>query len=189
MTTERVRLREVALDAAIRIDADTRPPSRECLNERTEEILEAADLIAAWLTAPPPAVSITLTAGPITNRTPGATAPPSPQGDIMALELGDNQQVTITATPKDSVGEPTTDTITWAVDNTTAVQALQVSADTLSCTLLGAVPATGVTLTASDTQGNSAPFVFDVLSGPATSIGLSAGPVTAQTPPAPAPSA
>lgn len=104
----------------------------------------------------------------------------------MALELGDSQMVTITATPKDAAGQPTSDTVEWTVDNADAVKPLQVSDDTLAVTLLGAIPATGVTLTATDASGNSAPFVFDVVSGPATSLGLTAGPVTDQPPATPA---
>lgn len=115
----------------------------------------------------------------------GAVAPTS-TGEDMALELGDSQMVTITATPKDAAGQPTSDTVEWTVDNADAVKPLQVSDDTLAVTLLGAIPATGVTLTATDASGNSAPFVFDVVSGPATSLGLTAGPVTDQPPATPA---
>lgn len=183
MTTDRMRLREAAADLAARIDANEPGPRRLGLEQRTEEILDAAGEIYAWLIAPQ---SIELSAGPVTDQATGAVAP-THQGDTaMPLELGDSQQVTITATPKDAAGQPTGDTVTWAVDNTTAVKALQVSADTLAVTLLGAVPAANVTLTATDASGNTAPFVFDVVSGPATSLGLTAGPVTDQPPAPPA---
>jgi len=180
--SDRMRLREAAADLAARIDANEMGPRRAGLDQRTEEILDAAEEIYAWLIAP---LSLDLTAGPITDQRTGAVAPTT-TGEDMALELGDSQQVVITATPKDAAGQPTSDTVEWTVDNTTAVKPLEVSADTLSVTLLGAIPATGVTLTATDASGNSAPFVFDVVSGPATSLGLTAGPVTDQPAPAPA---
>jgi hypothetical protein len=169
------------IETADRDDDGERPDRRTALTA----LLHDADRVYAWLTAPAPPASITLTAGPITDQRTGAVATTTTGAD-MALELGDSQQVTITAAPRDAEGQPTTDTITWTVDNTTAVQALQVSGDTLEVTLLGATPATGVTLTATDASGNSAPFVFDVVSGPATSLGLTAGPVTDQPAPAPA---
>lgn len=179
---EQVRLAAVGLAVEI-VNRDT---GEECAppEQRLREALRAADEIFAWITRPGPPVSLTLSAGPITDRRTGAVATASEGNTAMALELGDSQQVTITATPRDAEGQLAGDTISWAVDNTTAVQALQVSDDTLSVTLLGAVPATGVTLTATDASGNSAPFAFDVVSGPATSLGLTAGPVTDQAPPA-----
>jgi hypothetical protein len=181
--TDRMPLRIKAAELAERIDANEPGPCRMGLDRRTEEILDAAEEIYAWLIAP---LSLDLTAGPVTDQRTGAVAPTSTGDTTMALELGDSQMVTITATPKDAAGQPTSDTVEWTVDNTTAVQPLQVSADTLSVTLLGAVPAATVTLTATDASGNTAPFVFDVVSGPATSLGLTAGPVTDQPAPAPA---
>jgi hypothetical protein len=191
MPTAREQLRLASAELAARILEADRPDAdcaRDAWRDDVAHVLHAAGQIYTWVTAPGPPVSLTLTAGPITDQATGTVAPTSERNTPMALELGDSQQVTITAAPKDAAGQPTADSVEWAVDNTTAVQALQVSADTLSVTLLGAVPATGVTLSATDASGNSAPFVFDVVSGPATSLGLTAGPVTDQAPPA-APSA
>jgi hypothetical protein len=181
LLNEHHTLRLAAADLAVRIGAAE--PQHAGIERRAREVLEAADLIYAWLTQSAPPVSLTLTAGPITDQAARAVAPTSEGTPAMALELGDSQQVTITAAPKDAAGQPTADTVTWAVDNAAAVKPLQVSADTLAVTLLGAVPAANVTLTATDASGNSAPFVFDVVAGPATSLGLTAGPVTAQPAP------
>jgi len=183
LLNEHRALRLAAVELAVHIDANDDAPHHAGIERRAREVLEAADLVYAWLTQPAPPVSITLTAGPITDQPTGAVTPTDTGAD-MALELGDSQQVTITATPKDAAGQPTTDTVAWAVDNPAAVKPLQVSADTLEVTLLGAVPAAGVTLTATDASGNSAPFVFDVVPGAATSLGLTAGPVTDQPAPA-----
>jgi len=189
--TVREQLRVAAADLAVRILEADRPDTDDCgrdaWREDTAHVLHAATQIYAWVTQPGPPASITLHAGPVTDQRTGAVTHHSEGNTAMALELGDSQMVTITATPRDTEGQITTDTISWAVDNTAAVQPLQVSGDTLSVTLLGAVPATAVTLTATDASGNSAPFVFDVVAGPATSLGLTAGPVTDQ--PAPAPTA
>jgi len=183
----REQLRLAAADLALRRIETTDRDDNEHPDRRASltALLRDADRVYTWLTAPAPPASITLTAGPITDQRSDAVATTTTGAD-MALELGDSQQVTITAAPRDAEGQPTTDTITWTVDNTTAVQALQVSGDTLEVTLLGATPATGVTLTATDASGNSAPFVFDVVAGPATSLGLTAGPVTDQPAPTPA---
>lgn len=191
MPTVRQQLRLASVDLAARILEADRPDTEDCERNAWRDdiphVLHAAAQIYAWITQPGPPVSLTLTAGPITDRRTGAAAHTNTGDNTMALELGDSQQVTITATPRDAEGQVAADTVSWAVDNTTAVQALRVSEDTLSVTLLGAVPAVGVTLTATDGAGNAAPFVFDVVAGPATSLGLTAGPVTDQ--PAPAPSA
>lgn len=183
-TLLRIEAAEIALRRieAARTGGDGRAVRRASL----KALLHDAERVYAWLTEPGPPASITLTAGPITDQRTGAVAPTDTGDTAMALELGDSQQVTITATPRDAEGQVTTDAITWGVDNTTAVKELEVSDDTLSVTLLGAVPATGVTLTATDAAGNSAPFVFDVVAGPATSLGLTAGPVTDQPAPPPA---
>ncbi len=181
---ERTRLRLEAIELALRrIEAATRDDEYAEQHASLGALLRDADHVYAWLTRPGPATSLTLSAGPITDQRTGAVAHTNEGNTVMALELGDNQMVTITATPRDAEGQVTTDTVSWAVDNTTAVQPLQVSADTLAVTLLGAVPATAVTLTATDASGNSAPFVFDVVAGPATSLGLTAGPVTDQPAP------
>ena len=172
-----------ALHAAVQAAGDS-ADDLESHHRRRQQILHDADAFYAWLIEP---VRLTLTFGPLVDQATGSITPTTTGDTPMAnLQLGDSQQVTATAVPLDADGEPTTDTLTWTSSSATAVT-LQPSTDTLSCMILGGVPETNVTITATDSLGNTTSGELDVVAGEAASLSLSFGPVTAKaTPAAPA---
>jgi hypothetical protein len=189
MTTDRMQLRVAAVALAAQLDANELGPRHVGIEQRIREALKGADQIYAWYIA---AQSLTLTFGPVTDQATGQVVTPAPEGapPMANLELGDTDQVTATAVPLDADKQPTTDTLTWTA-SVPAALTLTPSADTLSCLILGAVPTESVVVTATDSAGNETTGEIDVVAGPATSLSLSFGPVTPQTPavPAPAPTA
>lgn len=181
--SDRMELRVTALQEAHWLEASRADKTGYTLD--LGHLLHDANQIYAWLTAP---VRLTLAFGPITDQASGAVVSPDHEGatPMANLELGDSQQVTATVVPDDADNQPTTDTLTWTASAPTAVT-LQPSADTLSCVILGAVPTPNVIITATDPNGLTVTGELDVVAGPATSLSLSFGAVTAQ--PAPAASA
>jgi hypothetical protein len=141
------------------------------------EVLQTATQLYDWMNVSPPAVRMTLTAGPATPQT-GTT-----KGNTM--QLHDTEQFTLSVAETDAKGQPvTTDTLTWTVADP-AVATLQVSADTYSAVVVaGTVGSTVVTLTDGTITATEA---VDVIAGAATAVVLSEGPVTPQTPAAGAP--
>lgn len=174
----------IAATLAIQLEGST-AAQHDSLERRTHNALRAADQILAWLATPGPAASLTLTFGPITDQATGQAVTPT-QGDtpMANLELGDTQTVTATVVPDDADNQPTTDTLTWTASDTAAVTLIP-SDDTLSCVINGAQPATDVVITATDPNGLTITGTLDVVAGPATSLSLSFGAVTAQAPAAP----
>lgn len=181
--SDRMELRVAALQEAMFNERDrcARPPCSQELNLR--RALDDASQIYRWYTAP---VRLRLTFGPILDQASGVVVSPDHEGatPMANLELGDVQQVTATVVPDDADNQPTTDTLTWTASVDTAVT-LQPSADTLSCVILGAVPAEGVVITATDPNGLTVTGELDVVAGPAATLSLSFGAVTAQAPAAP----
>jgi len=185
--TPREQVRLAAVSLAVDLDEDTGPcdcDDGDPLQHRVRDVLRAADRIYAWITEPAPAVRLTLTFGPVTDR---ATHPQTTKEDPMAnLQLGDTQQVVATVVADDAAGNVVPDQLTWTAVPDTAVS-LTPSADTLSCVIGGLVPTAGVVITATDTAGNEVTGDVDVIGGPASALSLSFGAVSDKPAPEPAP--
>lgn len=97
-----------------------------------------------------------------------------------ALQLTDNQQVTLSVEAEDSKGNEVADTFTWTVDNGDVI-VLTVSDDTMSALCVaGAVGAANVTVTDSSATPLSATQSFTVTAGEASQLVITPGAIEAQ---------
>lgn len=189
METSRVQLRRDLLRTAVEIAR----PLEDCLG--TDPVLEIADQLYAWVLRPMQLKPLMF--GVVSERASGEQIFPylthpgqrpiytDSGATFMNLQLGDSQQVTATAVALDADGQPTADTLTWVASIPAAVS-LTPSADTMSCLIDGLVPTVNVTITATDSLGNTSSGELDVVAGPATSLSLQFGAVS-DRPAAPAP--
>lgn len=95
------------------------------------------------------------------------------------MQITDTQKFTITVQPLDSKGDPTSDTLTWAISSTAGTT---VTADesTLIGTVVAGNPEAGITVTVTDPNGVTGTLSFDVTAGAAVSLNLVAGDPTEQ---------
>lgn len=97
-------------------------------------------------------------------------------GGAVAVTMQDNEYVTLTADPTDAAGNPTADSgLTWAADNT-ALVTLVPSADGTMCNVGSAGGLGTVNITVTDAGGVVSPAdPITIVSGPPTTLGISAG--------------
>lgn len=109
----------------------------------TQQVLGTAAVFYAWLSGRRLALRVSrITYGQGNSPQPQLT---KYQGE--AVQLTDEQQVTLSVEPEDTKSQPTSDTLTWSVDDDTVIT-LQPSDDTLSCLCIAGNPGTGnVTVT------------------------------------------
>ena len=93
------------------------------------------------------------------------------------MQIHDNEQFTLSAVTTDAKGFPTTDPLTWTVDNDT-VATLTVSDDTQSCTVVAGVPGSCVVTVTDGTL--TATEAVDVVAAGTALISLQEGPVEPQ---------
>lgn len=136
-------------------------------------IRNTAETFLAWLHGP---TSIRLHAGIVRDQTSGLpTGTPTTEGNLM--QIHDNEQFDLVAAVEDAKGFPTTDALTWTVDNADAVT-LAVSDDTLTCTVVAGNPGSAVITVTDGTL--SVTEAIDVVPAGAATIALAEGPVTEQ---------
>jgi len=97
------------------------------------------------------------------------------------MQITDTQQFDITVAPLDSKGDPTSDTLTWAISSANGTT---VTADptTLVGTVVAGNPEVGITVTVTDPNGVTGTLSFDVTAGVAKSLTLTPGTPTEQPP-------
>jgi hypothetical protein len=156
---------KVGVDAATTIATDT------------AAVLATAETFAAWLRG---SVSIHLHASDLRYQVSGLPVgtPIPTTGGIM--QIHDTEQFTLSAVTSDAKGFPTTDPLTWTVDNADAVS-LVVSDDTQSCTVVAGNPGSAVVTVTDGTL--TATEAVDVVPGGTALISLTEGPVEEQPAP------
>jgi len=137
-------------------------------------VLATAETFAAWLRG---TVSIHLVRGQVVDEATGL--PTGTTNGGTAMQIHDNEQFTLTAVTEDAKGFPTTDPLTWSVDNADAVS-LVVSDDTQSCTVVAGNPGSAVVTVTDGTL--TATEAVDVVPAGTALITLSEGPVSEQPP-------
>lgn len=145
-----------------------------------DEVSETYATFLGLLEAPGPAISLLLTAGPITDQETGQPFLSHNEGPNM--QIPDNFKVDYTAEPVDSKGVVTGDSLVWASDDNGAVVTLVVSADTHTCTVSAVAPGTanGTVTDNTVTPPLSTPFVVSVVAGGTATLNLTAGTPVAQ---------
>jgi hypothetical protein len=101
------------------------------------------------------------------------TTPP-----VNALQLVDNQEVTLSVEAEDSMGQPVSDTFTWTVD-VAATIAITPSGNTCLC-VAGAPGTATVTVVDGSTPPLSATETFTVVAGQASQLVITPGAITTQ---------
>lgn len=133
------------------------------------DVTSLAASLYAWLAES----RLTLRVNSITYR---QGTPPVPQPTIFlpggTVQLTDIQQVPLSVEPEDSKGQPTSDTLTWTVDNPD-VLSLQPSDDTLSALAVAGNPGTA-TVTVTD-GALSATDAFVVTASATTQLVITEG--------------
>lgn len=142
-------------------------------------VLAAAGTIREWLIGPS---GLVVTINPVVTQ---GTVLSASKGQ--PVQLTDTQQVTLTVQATDAKGSPTTGdaptTLAWTIDNPT-VATLQVSTDTLTCTVIAGTVGSGVvTVTAGSL---SATIAVDVIAGGAAKFVIGEGVPVEQPPTTPA---
>jgi hypothetical protein len=135
-------------------------------------VLNTAERFLAWLHG---TVSLHLTASDIRNQATGVPAGHPTTGGT--VQIHDDEQFTLSAATADAKGFPTTDPLTWAVDDAT-IASLVVSDDTQTCTVVAGVPGSCVVTVTDGTL--TATEAVDVVAGGTALISLTEGPVTPQ---------
>lgn len=145
-----------------------------------DQVLRTAGTFLKWLVAP--AVSLRVRVSPVTFSltSPGAYRPTTSvqlEGGGMAVEMQDNEYVTLSAAPAlDAEGNPASDSgYTWSADQPT-LATLVPSADGTECNVGAAGPLGLVNVFLTDAAGNVSPAdPITIIAGPATQIGITSG--------------
>jgi hypothetical protein len=144
-----------------------------------EQVERIADRWLAWLLTPTAVLRVRVSKMTFSLTEPGTYRPTTFTnlgGGQVAVTMQDNEYVTLSSAATDAEGNPTADTgLTWAVDQPT-LATLVPSADGTQVNVGAAGPLGTVNVTLTDAAGNVSPAdPITIVSGPATSLGISAG--------------
>lgn len=137
----------------------------------------AAEFLNHWLAKRPHKLVLIGPRFTFAQGNPALRVPTHYLGDGMSVTMTDDQQVTYSVAAVDDKGNPTSDAITWSVDDDT-VLSFTTSADSMSATFIGGEPGTA-TITASDGTLSASDLVT-VTAGAAASLVLNPGAPEAQ---------
>lgn len=177
MHEEASRQRNVALQLAIDVwqDREVHGPGHTIGGQ----IIETAERFFEFLMKPAPAHTLLFSIGLITDAETGEPSPNQYHGGILTMK--DTEQVDITVEAEDTKGQPTADTLTWTMDDAGQATgaAFNVSADTMTATVVAGNPGTA-TMTATDPNGLSGVSAVVVTAGDAATLVLTQGTPTPQ---------